>query len=817
MSSSVSAVSRQHHHQRQPQCQPHRQQPHPREHDEDEQDVDKFSRQSLVYGEKSTAQLRKLNAEIWILQPEALSIAYECAKNLLLSGIGGVRVRMPSTLSPHPLYKRLADLNPRATVYCTEITEQCNIFAEPASVCNIVCGGTLADWRTHNARCRRVEGQWFIGGRLCPATGSMQIWQDTGEQPHAVHDVDGEPRPDMLILRTEGNRHLHVDHLDATLRPGDILVVAAGVGGRCTVNAVNVATRHIEVECDDGGLVVAGSYARRLPRTTTAHGQPFVADEADEGRAAGEESVYAAASYIGAVMAQESLKSLGTFRPIVGWHESPSLFNNSTSSTVALASKTVLIVGAGALGCELLKGLAEMLQQDGWPHTGRIVVTDMDAIAVSNLTRQFLYRPGDVGQLKAPTAAAAIRTMYPNVQVEGLTHAVDDATCRTVFPAAFWREVDLVLTAVDNVDARVFVDAKCRQYRIPMIDSGTLGLKGSVQVVLPDHTETYSDSRDPAIAAVPVCVLKQYPYRIEHCVQWAQEKFAELADEDDDHTTPTTTIRARCTAWFQTEVVALIRQHPADAVDDDGDSVDGASTPFWSGTRRCPTALADDAFVPLLEETTPPQRGAAFDKDDAEHLAWVWRAANLRARVYAIPECSREQCRAVAGNIVPAVASTTSAVVGLVCLEVHKWLADAPPSEHRNSFLTLADGHCLVQSEPMPPRVTPGEERLDPLLGCPARTWNRQPTTCWARLDLAMAPGSTYGALKTRLETEHGVTVVGLTSADDDTVDYNEGSRATHPTLARPLVGDGEQLAVEAEEEATGTVVHFPVLRISTY
>lgn len=101
---------------------------------------------------------------------------------------------------------------------------------------------------------------------------------------------------------------------------------------------------------------------------------------------------------------------------------------------VMLSRLHAFVVGAGALGCELLKSLALMgcgctprslhssSQQDGRDQeqqqgSGRITVTDMDRIEVSNLNRQFLFRREHVGKAKSVTAAASARTMNPELQV----------------------------------------------------------------------------------------------------------------------------------------------------------------------------------------------------------------------------------------------------------------------------------------------------------------------------------------------------------------------------------------------------------------
>ena len=68
---------------------------------------------------------------------------------------------------------------------------------------------------------------------------------------------------------------------------------------------------------------------------------------------------------------------------------------------------------------------------------------------------------------------------------------IHDATA-DIYNQDFYRNQDVVTNALDNVQARMYIDNKCVQARVPMIDSGTLGPKGHVQVVVPHLTEDYS-------------------------------------------------------------------------------------------------------------------------------------------------------------------------------------------------------------------------------------------------------------------------------------------------------------------------------------
>merc|ERR1719155_307988 len=97
-----------------------------------------------------------------------------------------------------------------------------------------------------------------------------------------------------------------------------------------------------------------------------------------------------------------------------------------------------------------------------------------------------------------------------------------------VFDDAFWEGLSGVCNALDNVQARLYVDQRCVYYQKPLLESGTLGPKGNVQVVVPELTESYGSSRDPPEKSIPICTLKNFPNAIEHTIQWSRDQFEGL-------------------------------------------------------------------------------------------------------------------------------------------------------------------------------------------------------------------------------------------------------------------------------------------------
>ena len=166
-----------------------------------------------------------------------------------------------------------------------------------------------------------------------------------------------------------------------------------------------------------------------------------------------------------------------------------------------LEKLNVFVVGAGALGCEFLKLLA-MMGVCG-SKNGKLTVTDDDTIEKSNLSRQFLFRQGDIGRAKSEVAGQAAQAMNGSLNLAALQNRVCPET-EDVFNDAFWENLDVVINALDNVKARLYVDMRCVYFQKPLLESGTLGAKCNTQVVVPNLTENYGASRDPPEKQAPM-------------------------------------------------------------------------------------------------------------------------------------------------------------------------------------------------------------------------------------------------------------------------------------------------------------------------
>lgn len=144
-----------------------------------------------------------------------------------------------------------------------------------------------------------------------------------------------------------------------------------------------------------------------------------------------------------------------------------------------LSAAHVLVVGAGALGNEVVKNLALM-------GIGRITIVDFDTIEDSNLTRSVLFRAGDRGKSKAIVAAEMASQLNPDCQV-----VPRHANIITDIGLGLFREVDVVIGCLDNREARLWVNRCCWKVGTPWVDGGIQEINGVVKTFVPPDNACY--------------------------------------------------------------------------------------------------------------------------------------------------------------------------------------------------------------------------------------------------------------------------------------------------------------------------------------
>lgn len=111
--------------------------------------------------------------------------------------------------------------------------------------------------------------------------------------------------------------------------------------------------------------------------------------------------------------------------------------------------------------------------------------------------------------------------------LDGVANALDnvEASKSAAYPVSQYVCVLTNYCLCMNFCVGSYVDRRCVYYKKSLLESGTLGTKANVQVVIPHLTESYSSSRDPPEKSIPSCTLKNFPNAIEHTLQWARDQF----------------------------------------------------------------------------------------------------------------------------------------------------------------------------------------------------------------------------------------------------------------------------------------------------
>jgi ubiquitin-activating enzyme E1 len=619
------------------------------------------------------------------------------------------------------------------------------------------------------------------------------------------------------------------------------------------------------------------------------------------------------AAFLGGLVAQEVLKACsGKFHPIkqnfyfdalecLG----PKAFESLTEEECApigsrydsqiavfgrkfqerLGSLKGFIVGAGAIGCELVK-LFALLGVGAGPE-GRVEITDMDTIEKSNLNRQFLFRPHHVGKSKSTTAAEAAIAINPEMKGKFCAR-MDRVGVETegVFGDSFFESLDFVTNALDNMEARKYMDRRCVFYRKPLLESGTLGTKGNTQVVVPHLTESYSSSQDPPEKTIPFCTLHNFPNTIEHTIQWAMDQFHGLFRADPESANlflnnpvdfknsllqPGQGHKDRlervlhvlvserplgfeqCVEWarlkfeefFSNNIQQLLFNFPRDAVTSTG-------ALFWSGPKRAPVPLVFSAedpihmsfimtaanlraenfglrgsrdvavikkalssvvvadFMPrsgvkiqVNESETASDAASSINSGEEEiselmhalpdpdglvgfrmvpiefekdvdlnlHVDFVAATANLRAINYEIAPAERHRVKQIAGKIIPAIATTTAVVAGLVGLELYK-VADGCTDigRYKNGFVNLALPFTGF-SEPIP------------------ATRTRYGTAEWTLWDRFEVKGNlTLAELLEMFRRQHSIEITMLSYGSSMLFGFIRSKQVVEERMAMPMV-----------------------------
>jgi len=389
-----------------------------------------------------------------------------------------------------------------------------------------------------------------------------------------------------------------------------------------------------------------------------------------------------------------------------------------------IRSAKLLVVGAGGIGCELLKNLVLGGFQD-------IEVIDLDTIDVSNLNRQFLFRRAHVDRPKAEVAAEAVRQFRPSARIIAHHGNIKESK----YGVEFFRGFDMVVNALDNLEARRHVNRLCLAAERPLLEAGSTGHLGQVTVIKKGETECFECQAKPTQKVYPYCTIRSTPEKPVHCLIWAKNLFDLCFGPDDEsnllsdlaaemrelQASDTTRVDGRQVGekifahLFDADIrkqAALEdlwseKRPPPDPLSFDkavqmdgltgeknsaaakksaGEGSGASGEPVLDAQRLGPVSSDACGFVAAVATMYGPDRRSligqsAFSKDDTVAMDFVHCAANLRMENYRIGRLSRWDAQSIAGAIIPAVASTNAIVAGLEVVQLLHVLTGRPTTE----------------------------------------------------------------------------------------------------------------------------------------
>ena len=134
----------------------------------------------------------------------------------------------------------------------------------------------------------------------------------------------------------------------------------------------------------------------------------------------------------------------------------------------------VALIGIGGLGC----ATAQYLVSSG---IGKLTLCDFDTVAESNLSRQILYHPTDVGRSKVEAASEALQNLNPQTRLHSLAKRMTNEDMQLLFP-----DCDLVIDASDNYGTRLAVNRSCLELEIPWVMAACIRMEGQIMFMRPD-------------------------------------------------------------------------------------------------------------------------------------------------------------------------------------------------------------------------------------------------------------------------------------------------------------------------------------------
>lgn len=348
---------------------------------------------------------------------------------------------------------------------------------------------------------------------------------------------------------------------------------------------------------------------------------------------------------------------------------------------------------------------------------------------MSNLNRQFLFQKEHVGKSKANVARETALKFNPNVKIK----AHHDSIFHTTYGVSFYQRFNIVLNALDNRAARNHVNRMCLNAKIPLIESGTAGYNGQVELIQRGVSQCYECQPKAAQKTYPGCTIRNTPSEPIHCIVWAKHLFNQLFGEDnaDEDVSPDTAdpeaagdagedalnnecndkgnvarvstkqwaqncdympeklfnkffyddinyLLSMANLWKHRTAPRAIKYGETEIITEIGDvthSTGGLRDQKIWDMAECQKVFSD-CINNLKQQSSKLKEGdhLVWDKDDHDAMDFVTCCSNIRSIVFSIPQKSRFDVKSMAGNIIPAIATTNAITAGVVVLHAFKVL-----------------------------------------------------------------------------------------------------------------------------------------------
>ncbi|EAY10987.1 ThiF family protein [Trichomonas vaginalis G3] len=375
--------------------------------------------------------------------------------------------------------------------------------------------------------------------------------------------------------------------------------------------------------------------------------------------------------------------------------------------TLDFSKEKLLICGIGAVGCTLSKIASTY-------NPALMSLVDRDDIEISNLNRQLLFSDKDIKKNKAETAKEKLLEYRSNLNINTYPIYITEKT-----KLKFFSDHTTAFGLVDSFSARGLIAGNAALASIPFFTGGLSPGQGDFECKIPNVTNQYIIRSEPQ--TTKTCTLRSFPYKKEHCIEWATEFLIKVInssgyktiDECIDYAK--NKFRSKFYIYWQNNIIL----HPKDEIRN--------GEPYWSGTRIFPKTIKYDktnelhkkfiisltkllaaaSNIPLptdedlmakindisiiyptdeeisnhkkeLKEVSKekPKRTHMFDEYNKDQVDLLMSSSNLRSLIFNLPEITESDCIKFAGKIVPVVSTINSIVSSNIWLIYMDYLAN---------------------------------------------------------------------------------------------------------------------------------------------